>query len=770
MNNIPGIEHKVNKNENINSDFRIIMIQAFSHMYKMLGEQNFRRWINGKNFSEKVKNIIVKEFDEDIDFAKRKSIMGYYTWSTNTIRTREKYKENMSEEELDRYRTITIHETFHYFSDNGNNFEIFLNEGMTQYLAEWANGKEQPNCGYRQNVQMVKLLHGIIGDSFIKAYLLGDKEQFEDRFLKYAMCTKSELNEFYDCLTKEHSISLYPKEYIAKNGKDKTYADYKNIVKVARMMTEKVLCGKVAEMSKEMIFYKNGEFDYDSMTKKISEIVNLGIPCLKSHCCGAMKAYEIKELTSKLIDVCIENGHFLVGIDEKERANKKNEILKCFNINLERDENGKVSLINIDYDKENESLKENKNEVVSKVIQKEFSNKTTNLDQFIRSIVKIYNISNFNDEDIHRVISEMSEKYWGKSEVAETITSLVKENIPRYVQIFNMEKEKNENTVISQYRKIGNDSYIEQRDNEFFYIKFDSKGVMHEVKLGDNSYYKDNNNIKIEALRENQVIPPKDRTEETVKPIIYKINDNGRKYTMSIGEDLKSFSLYNSPDKYKDFGIMSMDRFMKYEISAPFINEIRKNISNRKYMQILNDAKNPYENEENFYLADIDERSRNLKIKDFTTDLSLIDKFNMDRTLQHLIKSTLTHELLYKTFSTELEPYIDVNVEHFKERREKGAYLNLHSMISNGDENTQRIETTVRILNQYRKQRVEKNPKEPITFNSQKKENKNEYLSSGYKMVGVADSDLDEALNLVKVSKTLSHKKEEKKENNEQSL
>ena len=125
---------------------------------------------------------------------------------TNRIRLRDKNNKH-----------TLVHETLHFLTDDrfsGKAFPTFIDEGLTEYLnrefEKLNTGNKEVKYSYPQNVDFVEFLHGVIGDSLIKAYLTGTSQEFAEEFSTYVTKDGSAsikaLEVLYNTLNEVHSV------------------------------------------------------------------------------------------------------------------------------------------------------------------------------------------------------------------------------------------------------------------------------------------------------------------------------------------------------------------------------------------------------------------------------------------------------------------------------------------------------------------------------------------------------------------------------------
>lgn len=698
-----AFERIIDNNENIHSDLKEIMKDSFNHIYQMMGENNFRRWLYGNNFPKKVRNVIIQHMSEEEEKEQSLGVEGFYRRKTNIVKVKKIT------------RGVSIHELFHYLTDHGNNFGVFIDEGLTEYLAAVANDGKIEGTGYVENVDIVKYLHTMLGDRFIKAYLLGEKDSFNKNFSKVIQSDVNEVQEFYKKLDQYH-LSRY-NENISQDKK-KQINDEKDIA--IKEMFSKIVIGKISKKTKDLEFYKDGKFDVLSASQYIQTLINTTIPVLENNCVMMDSEKWIKETVTSCINSILGDSHLLIGVEKNEIEDKSAEFFKLFHLDIipHHQENIKTGP-NSTYIKQipskiNLNVTEPEiadNDMTSKIFEKKLENELDNFKvlDFCDIVARISLRLNPSERELSALISEYSIKKFGNKVDIQFLDSFIKENLSKYKKIFTMEQERDFNTISSQYRKIDDNSYIEKRDNRYMYISIDENGKTHESELRNNYTYDsdDKYSIQIERIFESQIKFPKERTEEDIDSVFYRINNNGKTVLMSIKDEIESIELHGNLDKYKDYKICDIKDFKELELMKSLQESVKENIKNKKYLIIMDDDENPYEIEGVIYTNDIDSRSRNVDYKVLLQDLRKIQPIIQESKFSDLMMNELIEEVLDKTFGTHKNKKSDgkfTRKEHVQD-----AYDKIKNLIFEKDVDYEQLEETTKVLNEERKKIVEEN-------------------------------------------------------------
>lgn len=61
----PNINNMLNSNKKISDNFRNIARACFGRIFYMLGEKNFKRWIDKKQINSQIKELIIESMSEE---------------------------------------------------------------------------------------------------------------------------------------------------------------------------------------------------------------------------------------------------------------------------------------------------------------------------------------------------------------------------------------------------------------------------------------------------------------------------------------------------------------------------------------------------------------------------------------------------------------------------------------------------------------------------------------------------------------------------------
>lgn len=700
----------IDKNQNINEDFKDIVKECFSEIYEFLGKKDFERWIHTRELSEDVEKLVVDYMSKEYK-NENPNVLGYAKVDKSEIRL------------LNQDKGTATHEIYHLITRHSGRLGTYINEGITEYLKSMTS--ENKADSYLENVSVAKFLHNILGDSLIKAYLLGKDDEFDNKFARLIsknpndlLKSKKEIEEFYSNLEERHS-----KLHSTDGKREKiTQEDNKKI----ESMIQKIIVGKIRKMSEDLEFYQDGKLDLKLAMKSITDILSMN---------SFNKNSDFNYNTMKLsLEEVLENSHVLIDYSGEDKENKKNEFLDAL-IKPIQSKEGDIIGYTASETGAKELLEKENAQILYKIFEKKFEYaENISLPIFVDKILNITNHFNVSDRELNSLISEYTIKTFGDKNNVSLMNSLVKSNKERYAELSLLAEQKERNVISSTYRKITDNSYIERRDNKYYYIQIDDNG---KIKEGELSYYgniiTDSNQMtKIERLDSHYSIVNKiTENEEDKNRRVYRIsNENQNSIIISLDKDLASLKIHEQKDKYKDLGILSFEEFRNLEMANPLIKEFRENAFNGKYTQIMNDAKNPYEIKGVLYTQDIDERSRMLNMDDMTNDLRTIQKLFPQNGKGDKIVTALIEELLDKTYCISQEKQKD-GCYFRKEEHQKEIDIVKKYIIQNKG-TKEEIENSLNNLNNNRKNIIKENSKHALVHfaneDAQKKYNEKQRI------------------------------------------
>ncbi len=628
-----GIDRILSGNDKISDEFKDMTRACFGRIFYMLGEKNFKRWIDRRQLNPRIKELIVESMSEK-DMEVHPAWSGFYTPTQNIIKLSTTLDKNQ-------VKDVNVHETFHFITDS-KYFCRFLNEGLTEYMKGMAINR---SITYASNVNFVRFLHQTLGDSIIKAYLTGKTEIVDEQLLNMinydGSANLSEVETLYDNLDKFHEFeaSELDKKVFEMKGAtpeiidratrrfDNAKKEYEQAEPQILLMCQRIIIGKISQMSKNMEFYRNGEageLDLENASKLINTLVKqVNIRTfLRDKSNENVSAWE--EQTSILaIEQVLENSHILMGYSDQERETRKQELIETmlptYTTQIMQDRKGRITKQTTSFPpkiKNTDILPEENANITSKLFEK-FLTDDMSITQYIETFSRIAGVTGINNEELENYLNKYNIKYFGNLSNFRDINSLIISSIPKIQKLNELQEERRKDTIASEYKSIGNGRFIEKRDNQIFYVELDEDGTFteQEVKyLSKTIFLKDGHRLDIDCSK-------------GLPNLEVRINNQ----IIQLGDSL-------SLQDIKDMGLA--DTFSK---------GIRSNIETSQYTTILDDAENPWEIDGVKYSADIDKRSREIDFHSYIQDLKNIISIIPESQKNRVIRES-TKLLLDKTY------------------------------------------------------------------------------------------------------------------------
>ncbi len=694
----PGFNRVFESNEKISEEFKDLARACFGRIFYMLGEKNFKRWINMKQMRRQIKDLVIEAMDRS-EIEESPNTGGYYTYGTTRIRIN-----NLAKGDL---RGINIHETFHLITDEKSDFCTFLDEGLTEYMKTLAWGE---TTSYIPNVNTVKFLHEVFGDYLIKSYLMG-KDGFDDRLLNLVNfggnTDKLDIKRFYNNLDILHEYnwektenaifqqSGATPEIIERSDKrlENLKQKYERIQPEIVSMYQKIVVGRITEMSKNLEFYKNGTLDLKLASKKIQDLINL---CNITDFIPPGNFIEITEWKKQTMHLAAEqvldNSHILMSGTQEEREERKNILIAKMLPQITATER-QISSVPATI-KNDDPLVVSENENIHSKLLEKFLTEDMNITQYIETVARVSYATGVTGRKLEDALNRYNIQYFGNLNNFKDINEVIISSIPKIHKLNELQEERERNTISSEYKSIGEGRFIEKRDNDIFYVELDEEGNLKEQKV------------------------------EHLRKTIYL--ENGRRLDIDCSRGLENLEVKINNHVINLGDTISLQDIKDMELADSFSKGVRESIKNNDYSTILNDADNPFKIAGVSYSADIDKRTRKINFDKYISDLKNIMPLIPESKREQLIKG-LTEELLDRTYG------IKTRTQDGKMIREPGSQEAYDAIIDTISEVTlgtatqesKYVDSTLlnssNVLNSIRRNRAEKNMTTAAVFFESKK-------------------------------------------------
>ena len=656
----------LDENQKIDEKFRNLMHDTFDGLYSAMGKKNFLRWINARKMPARIKELIVEEFTKE-DFEKYPNWAGYYTHGTN----RERFREGFADWH------VAAHETFHFLTDGyfmGETFPTFINEGLTEYLTrefEKINtGNENVSYVYKQNVDFVELLHNIMGDSLIKAYLTGSSKAFSEEFSTYitedGTINTMALDRFYNSLNRVHNV-LHPNNNPKTiEEQEKSEANKKDVIEneypVLRKIIGNIVSNAIRKKAHDLEYYEGEMFNIDDAIKDINELTKKTVEVLGKNGTFGLSRFSSKE-NLELHESILKNA-LTAALQESHIPNDKIEGILSDAIR-----NGSITVqgnvMSTRYPMVNrETLLEAIDNLSSKnpikdLMDKRLGNKETymqnsqfNITSFLMDTSLILDKMHVEPELRQVFLDSAILRYLPQDVNRDLVKTMIDKHSKLYVALYQKQQDNKRNVIDSKFVKISDTKFIEKRDNKIFFLDYDEKtGKFSEQEImGD---------CADQRMRFSKEVV--DKFGGTVKRMTYmdwKTQGKDNMHVVMFNEDFsivtvngRSYDVISSPEKLGDS--ILIDEAMK-----PVLDGIKNN----RYVSVLNDGEEP--SKDAYYswiVPDTNSRVINysLFLKELRNNATSIPEKLRDNIEKDLINSLLSSTYLIRTDDMEeLQNYI----------------------------------------------------------------------------------------------------------------
>lgn len=617
------IEKSINENSKLSDEFRVLAQACFGRIFDMLGEKNFERWINTRELSSRIKELVIESMSPE-DEKKYPNWAGYYTRKTNTIRLRKNST-----------RDTATHEKFHFMTDNGESFPTFIDEGLTEYMKGMAeNGANT----YGHNVETVKFLHKMFGDSIIKAYLLGRPEVLNDKIalalvnenlaekdngLQDVKTFYENLNIFHNYVYTEHlykealrQSGNYSQEELDRMQKDAENAkiSYAKVQENILPMFEKIVIARISQMAKKFEFYNNGKFDAEFAARTLDEMIeSIPIECFEN---DFIKRATIKqEFKKDAAREIVKNSHLVVYDEGSKREDKIGLFVGKLipNVVIEKTQ---VTKSPSRLKNDDQEFKDEESEMVQKLLYIATKDENLDVSVYLERIAKLQEKFNIPNSTIEYILTKHNSDRLSNSTALVAINKSIIKNFPLFRTLSKISDARQIDTIESTYRAIGLNRYLEIRDNQRFFIEIgnDGKIIEEELKYGHSVIFRGRDRLDIS----------------------YK---NG----------MDDFEVSNRNGKIKPQAPITLQELKELEFGKAITRDIFEMIRNREFYTILDDSPNPYAIEGIFYTNEVDTRSRKI---DWNKFLETIEDYQnaIPESVRLKLIQQMTSELLDTTY------------------------------------------------------------------------------------------------------------------------
>ncbi len=299
---------------------------------------------------------------------------------------------------------------------------------------------------------------------------------------------------------------------------------------------------------------------------------------------------------------------------------------------------------------------------------------------FLERMAVLQDKFNLSDVQIDFLLTKYNIKKFADSNEVVKLNSAIKSNFPLFRALYEIERQRERDTVSTRentFRKIDKNRYLEIRDNQKFLLEIGENGeiVEEEIKYGSNVIFRGSERLEINYTN----------GMEDVKVVI-----NGKKI------------IPGKPISFREI----KDTTLGYSI----LKIVEEKAEANEYLEILDDAPNPYRFEGVRYSGEVDKRSRKIDFEKLIKDLQSIQKGIPEGIRQELFNEIL-FSLLDKTYGTNLEKSDDIAEVYFEIRYNFEVMFDNTRSNNNQKRFLERMEYSAEHLNRIRNERIEESAK-----------------------------------------------------------
>ena len=308
------IQDQLELNSKIQADIKNMVKEVYSDIYSFLGERQFKKWLIDSHVKSIARRTIYQSLTEKEDryLKERKTVIGYRTIDSENrdkIVLRKKSGDNKS---------TTAHETFHALVDGLGGFNIFFGEGLTEFLSK--NLYNSSSYSYKENVDVVSLVHSMYSDKLIKYFLTQRGGTFFFDLTKNIDDFSSNIMRNRNIEIEEHFKKFHDMIYELEKS-DYIGAKFHLDEGINLLMSNYYVYTKAR--IKKLEYIEDGKVDINRFTEEMAKVYG---ECKKLN----PQAWKFQDLINILTSELVENSHLLVGTGER-REKLKQTICKEIN-------------------------------------------------------------------------------------------------------------------------------------------------------------------------------------------------------------------------------------------------------------------------------------------------------------------------------------------------------------------------------------------------------------------------------------------------------
>ena len=567
-------------NPNIDADLKKVVIDSFRSVFYTLGEYGFMRWIDMANMPERLKILIVEEFNAE-DLIRYSNCSGYFSGSglsidPDKIKVRDKRAYSVSD--------TLKHEDLHFFSKGWEIWHLgkFQGEGVIQYLKiltsiprEKRNMNYYSSSIYKENVDYINFITQVIGYEIIRAgfdfgyigsfeklmasYITDSQEDMEGR-----KCSdiyedyKKKLDKIHKYLHPVNEEEEIENRKLEKEVVNELYPQLKEII-------VNIMVHSIRIKARNLDYYSDGVFQADNLEKDLKrciDIVNIALVSKQRFNLSWQNQYTIDNFISRDIfeKRALEAALIESGIDSSKISEVVDLYMKNrFSIRDEFSENC-TSILGGE-----------RASILKRVLDKKIpKDKEWGISEYFMTVANIMRKMGIKGNEIQFVVDSILVRYLPPNISPKIAKQILGNHLEFFSELYRINQDSINNIYDIKFVKMGENQFVECRDNVLYYVEFNPKEGNFEYTLispdAETIYNNSDNKENITTFR------------TPGKSVI--------QHTLTYTEKFWSVHI----DGKRCWPICSVEELGNSYLVDALIHPIKENIDNGKYVTKLNDA------------------------------------------------------------------------------------------------------------------------------------------------------------------------------------
>ena len=563
----------------IDEKLKRLTINSLRSVFYMLGEYGFLRWIDTKDIPDRLKKLVVDEFNAE-DLIKYSYCSGYYSGSyrdgNETIKVKNKNSSSASE--------TMEHENLHFLEGEYALYHLgrFQLEGVTEYLkrltsipVEKRNTDRSHLYTYKENVDYVDFICQIVGDGLIRAYF--DNSilfEFDDFFEPYLVDKKEDMDsikvstaywKYREMLDKIHEYLHPVNEEERKESRKLGSEVQEELYPKLKEMIINIMVHSIRIKARNLDYYSNGVFQAGDLAKDLGKYISILHNTL------------VSENIFNLVWVDrYKSFNFISRTDFEKRALEAalsesginpNKIPQIIELYIEY----RFSIENEFSEKCPRIMKEDRSTTLKRILDKRLpKEKGWDVSEYFMTVANIIDKMGIKEDELQFVLDSIIMRYLPPSISPKIASEILSKHLHFYSELYRINQEITNNLHESRFVKISENQFIECRDYVLYFVQFNRTTGKLEYTLippdAETFSHNSNNEDNITKFR-----TPGERDTQhilTYNMSFSKVSIDGKEYTL-----LRNIKYLGN----------------SYLLDA-LIHPIIENINQGKYVTKLNDA------------------------------------------------------------------------------------------------------------------------------------------------------------------------------------